>query len=216
MRGFLWFILIVVALLSVPVKIFLLADGVVSVSFGWLFFRYTPKVDKAETKPRKKAAKKPRKAKKTAAKPKRQYSYEDILLYVAAAREVVRRMYAPLRRTLRRIKLTNFELELHIAGADAADCATRFGQANILVYNAITLLESIVTLRIARIGIYPAFDREQDGYHIRAIVRLVPLFLLGAALNIAYILLTQYYQITKHSPKSAKEEQQYGTTTSRQ
>lgn len=87
---------------------------------------------------------------------------------------------------LRRTGLARVSLRLVVKGEDAAATALRFGRANAAVYSATAALDRIFSLRVERIEIIPGFSAEQEEYSCSGEIRLFPLAVLIAALQLGF------------------------------
>ncbi len=96
------------------------------------------------------------------------------------------RLSRPVQRLLRRTGLARVSLRLVVKGEDAAATALRFGRANAAVYSTVAALDRIFSLRVEQIEIIPGFAAEQEEYSCSGEIRLFPLAVFIAALQLGF------------------------------
>lgn len=132
------------------------------------------KAEKSEKTEKSKKAEKSEKTKKT--KP----GLSDIFTLVKLAADSVGK---PLKRILKRTRISRLQLDIICGGEDAAKAALNFGRMNIVVGNALGWIDSFFTLKpVERININVDFEREETEYYAYCEIQLS----LAAALGFLF------------------------------
>ncbi len=197
-------------LLLWPVTIrFSVAGGQAEVSLRYLFLKKQlyprPEREEKPAKPKKKKKKKEpaegEKEKTDRFAALRSLSVSD---WLEIGPELVKKCLRPVRALLRRTTLARFSLSVLVSGGDAQATAVAFGRWQAAVCNAVAVLDRIIRLRAQRIDIAPDFCGEKTQFETSGEVRLCPLAVLIAVLNLAVIALCAYLRIRKISKQKAK------------
>ncbi len=174
------------------------------ISFLGITLFHIPKVKKSSKKPKKKK-KKPEKAdeqdKKDEQKKKPKPSLSDILELVKLGLDSLGK---PLKKILKRTEFSHIGVDVICGGEDAAKAAINYGAANIVLGNALSLIDTFFTLKTPddlHIGV--DFYREKTAAKIYFEVRLTA----AAALAFAFTLLgraIRYYLTHKEARDAVK------------
>ena len=156
-------------------------DTGLSVTLGWLFFRgtlYPKKKDKGKKKTKRGQAKESVR-KEMKPDPFRQLVEErGIAAAVGEVCGLMRAVLSRFGRLLSHVKADPLELELTVAGEDAAATAVEYGGVCALVYPLIGAVWSAVRVGRFRADIRPDFDGGQWSARLRVRLRLRPIFAL--------------------------------------
>lgn len=185
MKIILGIILLLIVLLLIPVVIVFEANPSVSLVIKYFGFKkdLLLKEDDGKVKAKKPEKKKSAKEKKQKKKTASTFSIKDIWgLYL----KLHHRVAPKVRKLLRRTSVGKFHLRMVVVGRDAADTALSYGKANAAVYSIVALLDRIFTLRAERIDIVPGFGAEKGTFHCSGVIKLTPLVVGVAALQIGF------------------------------
>ena len=108
-----------------------------------------------------------------------------------------------VRALLRRTTLARFSLCILVSGGDAEATAVAFGRWQTAVCSTVAALDRIIRLRAEKIDIVPDFCGETTRFEASGEVRLCPLAVLIAVLNLAVIAICAYLKIRKISKQKA-------------
>lgn len=178
-------LVLILALMLVPVVIHFdsAPQLTVTVNYFWIKKKIFPQKEKRIQKPksaRDKAAGKKKQAKK---KPKLPDTPQELFSTLI---KFVKRTGPTVRRMLRRTSLAKFRLRMIVADSDAAKTAMKFGRVNAEVFYIVALIERVVTLKTDQIDILPGFGAEKSEMSYSGEIRLSPLFLLVAGVQLIF------------------------------
>ncbi|MFV0496568.1 MAG: hypothetical protein ACK5L0_00145 [Candidatus Fimivivens sp.] len=176
-------LLLIVLFLMVPVIVHIDSAPKLTITVQYLCFKkgILPKSDKATGK--KKARPRAKKKKKERKKRALSYTLQELL---SLLQTLQRRTSPAVRRLLRRTSLAKFRLRMIVVGEDAAQTAIKFGKTNAQVYNAVAWVKEIIRLKADQIEILPGFGVSRSERSYSGIVRLAPLALLVAGVQIVF------------------------------
>lgn len=185
MKVFGFVLLLIVLLLMVPVIMHIDSAPQLTVSVRYLWFKkgILPKGEKGQGKEKEPAQPKTPKKKKAKAKRELSYTLQELL---DLFQTLQRRTSPAVRRLLRRTSLAKFRLRMIVVGEDAADTAIKFGKVNAQVFTVVALVEAFIRLKADQIEILPGFGASQGEMSYSGVVRLAPLALLVAGVQIAF------------------------------
>lgn len=176
-----------------------------NISFLGITLVQIPAEKKSPKKPKKKKPKKPEKAdeqdKETEQKKKPKPALSDILELVKLGLDSLGK---PLKKILKRTEFSHIGVDVICGGEDAAKAAINYGAANIVLGNALSLIDTFFTLKTPddlHIGV--DFYREKTAAKIYFEVRLTA----AAALAFAFTLLgraVRYYLTHKEARDAVK------------
>lgn len=192
-------LLLILVIMLVPVVIHFdsAPQLTVNVKYFWLKKAILPKEDKHTKKvkvPSDKAAKKKKRPKKKPQLPDSPQELFSLLL------KLLRKTSPAVRRLLRRTSLAKFRLRMIVAGSDAMATAIKFGKVNAQIFYIVGLVERIITLKADQIEILPGFGAERSEATYSGEVRLSPLFLLVAGLQVLFWSLPLLLKMKKSKP----------------
>ena len=127
-------------------------------------------------------------------------------MLLSLAKDALPRCIAPIRKLLHRTTIAAFRLSMVICGRDAAETALRYGQTCTAVYSAIAVLGQVFTLKPERIDLYPGFAVEEGDIDLSAEIRLTPLAVLAAGLNLGVIALGTLLRARKKAPRKERKD----------
>jgi len=152
-------VLLLIWLLLLPVTAYIEYNNNFTVKVKYLFFTFFP------TKPKKtEKTKKPKKSKKSAKKRKKP-SIESITQSYKNAK-------APVKRLIKKTRVTGFRLNFVIGGEDAAAIALNYGLQTALVNGLLAWLKEAVILEIKEVRIKADFTREESERRFKCRVKL--------------------------------------------
>ena len=177
-------LLLLALLLTVPVRLYVNSAPELTITVKYFWFKKGI-LPKGEKRAKKKApdGNKPQKKKKEREQRKLSYTLQEVLDLLQTLH---RRTSPAVRRLLRRTSLAKFRLRMIVAGQDAADTAIRFGKLNAQVFTAVALVKGIIRLKADQIEILPGFGVSQSETSYSGEMRLAPLALLIAGIQVAF------------------------------
>jgi len=91
---------------------------------------------------------------------------------IALIKVIYNSLAHPLKRLIRKIRITELRLNSIVGGGDAAKAALNFGLQNAAVYSAIAWLKSISYVKTERINIEADFMREESEFTLHCRVKI--------------------------------------------
>ncbi|WMJ83076.1 hypothetical protein ACS3UN_00330 [Oscillospiraceae bacterium LTW-04] len=185
MKVFGCILLLIVLFLMVPVIVHIDSAPEITITVKYFWFKkgILPKGEKTAGK--KKASARPKTKKKKKEREKRALSY-TLQELLDLLQTLQRRTSPAVRRLLRRTSLAKFRLCMIVVGEDAAETAIKFGKVNAQVFTAVALVKETIRLKADQIEILPGFGASQSEISYSGVVRLAPLALLVAGVQIAF------------------------------
>ncbi len=173
--------LLIFLLLLLPVRLYVNSEPELTVVVKYLWFKkgILPKGEK----PAQKAPEKKKSTKKIKEKRALSYTLQELLELM---RILLRRTTPPVRRLLRRTSLAKLRLRMIVAGEDAAKTAIKFGKVNAQVFSAVALIKQVIRLNAEEIEILPGFGVAKGETSYSGELRLIPLAMLAAGVQIAF------------------------------
>ena len=191
---------VIFILLMLPVTVELGVDKEVALSVRYLFFKLS--ILPAKGKEQKKKAKKI----KEAALPKKR-TIEELRSALDWGNLRFNRLFGAVKKFVRRTTVADLRLSITVSGRDAAAIAMAYGRTNAVVYSAIAVLDRMVKLRVGQIDIIPGFDGREAGAAVSCKVKILPLAMIAAALNIGLWLLVSIVK-GRSKPKNRPERKE--------
>ncbi len=178
-----WYVLLIVAaavalLLSCPVTVFAEYSEKLSLSVGYLFFRYSivPKKQKKK-KVKEKKAQAPKE--NSIQKLYRERGLSGFLTFLKKAAEIAS---GAAREIFSHTVFSLFQLSIRVCGEDAAEAALNYGRVCCVVSSGVGLLLGTAKCRDCRTDILPDFTSQESSVSFRAKARVAAFFLLKTAL----------------------------------
>lgn len=117
------------------------------------------------------------------------------------------KIYLPMgkkyfKKIIKKIKVTDVEIDITVSDSDAYDCALNYGKMNILVYNILGALSKLFFVKLKRINISCDFDKGKSEYYFSAKIKMR----LGSILVIAVSIFINYIYTTYKFKKRIKAE----------
>jgi len=78
----------------------------------------------------------------------------------------------PVKKLIRKIKITEFYIDSIVGGSDAAKAAINFGLQNAAVYAAIAWLKTVSNVKVEKINIQPDFMREDSEFTLHCKIKI--------------------------------------------
>lgn len=127
--------------------------------------------------------------------------WEKIKPYIPIGKKVVKKL-------VKSIRISNLFLNLAIANEDAYECAMSFGKTNIAVYNSLSVLKLLFTVKVKKINITSKFNSPDTDYEFMCKVKTRP----STIIAIAFCALVSYLMINfkkkRLDNKSEKENKE--------
>jgi len=108
----------------------------------------------------------------------------------------------PLKRLIKKIKITELYIDSIAGGGDAAKAALNYGVQNAAVYSAVAWLESVSTVNIERINIQADFMREDSVFLLHFKVKIK----IGTVILCALIFFIKFIRIKARKTESRTSE----------
>lgn len=179
-------LLLILLLLSIPLKADIVYNGSWTVKIKYLFlsFQIAPqkeKSEKAKVKKEKKKSKKQQKPKTTAEekqkKSKLSFVKEKGLFGILhLLKDIVALINASSRGFLRHLQIYRLDLDVAAGGGDAAEAAMNYGYACSAIYPAVSFVESHLKRCKYRLNITADFDSEKTNAAAHVILGIRPMF----------------------------------------
>lgn len=196
------FLLLILAVLLMPINLYMAYDKEFTVRIRYAFISYTiyPQKEKKEKEqPARKEKPKKRSVRKTQKKDGKEkekihpfasvadmFKEDGVGATLSYIMELVKLAGSEIKRVLRILVVDRLELELHIASEDAADTAVDYGKACGIVYPAQAVLETVFRIQKRHIQIYPDFTAQKGKALIFLKLHVLPLRISGAVVGIIY------------------------------
>ncbi len=138
----------------------------------------------------------------------RKRTLEDRLFKIGDKIDFIKQLYGigkkPVFKVLHGISLTGLFIDFDIADNDAYDCAIKFGNMNALVFNALSALSCLFSVKKKSINIHCVYDEKPQKYDAAFCLKLRPTTVLSAAicLGIKYLI----YFVIKPYMKAKKRK----------
>ncbi len=202
----LWILLGIVLLLCVPIVFEVQHHQDTKVWIKVLGFR--KQLVPAPTKPKKKpkeqpkpsAEKKPEQEKKTGLGLKEIWK---------TLQEVLPKLWRWVKWLVRSIRFYQIDIGVLVARGDAAATAIAVGQVEAYLHGILGTLGNFFDIRLRAISVQPDFIGEEDQYYLYFKVRIIPLIVLIAAVNILISAIGPVIRLMtgdKKKPKTTKEK----------
>ena len=168
----------IVVILALPITVSVGFDKEMSLSVRYLFLKMKilPEEQKAE--------KKKQPAKKKEKPPPKKLKLESLTSALDWTALRFDRLFKIVKKLLRRTTVAKLNLLVTVSGEDAADTAIKYGKTNALVYTAISMLDSMITLKADKVDIIPGFDGREAQIIFSFKIKIIPLAVITAGLNI--------------------------------
>lgn len=186
--------------LCIPIRLQIDYNEEVTVLVRYLFFRFQvlpPKEEKTHKKKKYKKLKKEELEKKNSLQELlKEKGIGGFLSFLGRMAQIA---IGAGRRLFSHIVLRKYELELSVAGSDAADTALRFGKMNAAVYNASSVLLHTMKHKDKKVSIcvFPNFFSEDSGVEFHGVVSVQGVWLLTAAMRAVVQFLKYQFQQQK-------------------
>jgi hypothetical protein len=180
-------VLLIAVFLSLPLVFVIDYEKEAEIKMRLLFFNLFEEKEPKKQKRRKRAKKKLVKYKKakiahvqrsssdiTPAVPKKEKSItKDIPdLDIKMLKMLIGSMSHPIKRLIKKIKITELYIDSVVGGEDAAKAALSFGVQNAAIYSAVAWLDSISNVKTERINIQADFLREDSEFAMHCKVKI--------------------------------------------
>lgn len=200
---FLWILLGIVLLLCIPVVLELryYEEPMLWVKVLWFRRQLLPAPPKPpkqkEEQPEPPAPKKPKQDKDAS------LSFKQIW---QAAKELMPKLWRWVRWLVGKITFYDLDVGILVARGDAASTAIALGQAQAYLHGVLGLLKNFFDIRPRTLSVQPDFMGETDQYYLYFKVRIIPLILLIAAVNILIAAFGPVMQLIKGDKHTTKEK----------
>jgi hypothetical protein len=108
----------------------------------------------------------------------------------------------PFKQLIRKIKISELNIESIVGGSDAAMAALNFGLQNGAIYSALAWLDSIANLKVERVHIQPDFMREDSVFKLHCKVKIK----IGTVIACALAFMVKYAKYKEYNGKPPKKE----------
>lgn len=122
--------------------------------------------------------------------------FDEYKEYIPIGKKAVRKM-------IKAIHITDFDLYIAVADEDAYECAMKYGRVNIAVYNALGLVKRFLTFKIKKIRIESKFNSNETEYSLKCKIKTRPSTILAIAVCILFNYL--YTNHVKQKQSKCKE-----------
>ncbi|MCL2018973.1 MAG: hypothetical protein FWG70_04360 [Oscillospiraceae bacterium] len=113
---------------------------------------------------------------KTTLKPKKKKKFETDIpdLDINLIKILIGGLAHPIKKLIKKIKITELYIESIVGGSDAAQAALNFGTQNAAIYSALAWLKTVSSVKVGQINIRPDFMREDSvfNFHCKVKIRL--------------------------------------------
>ncbi len=163
-------IAVLVVILMIPVYVGIEYKGELTVRISYLFVKIKVFPLKEKNKGKNKAKKKKEATegdKKEKGKKKKQ-SVMDILKIIT---DIIRSIEGKLKKV---IIISDIKVFMEVVGDDACDTALSYGKASAGINTALAILKNLITVKRARVSVFPNFTGEENKTYVLVKFRVIP------------------------------------------
>ncbi len=163
-------IAVLVVILMIPVYVGIEYKGELTVRISYLFVKIKVFPLKEKNKGKNKAKKKKEATegdKKEKGKKKKQ-SVMDILKIIT---DIIRSIEGKLKKV---IIISDIKVFMEVVGDDACDTALSYGKASAGINTALAILKNLITVKRARVSVFPNFAGEENKTYVLVKFRIIP------------------------------------------
>ncbi|MCL2696539.1 MAG: hypothetical protein FWE74_00495 [Oscillospiraceae bacterium] len=174
-------VLLITVFLSLPIVFVIDYEKEAEIKMRLLFFNLFKEKEPKKLKKRKIKHRKPKKstappqaARQTNLAPKKEKSVVKNIpdLDISMLKMLVGSMAHPIKRLIKKIKVTELNIDSVVGGSDAAKAAINYGLQNAAVYSGVVWLDSITNVKVERINIQADFCREESEFALHCKVKI--------------------------------------------
>ncbi len=169
---------IILALLFVPLKLFISFDEDLKANITYFGFKI--KTDK----PLKKSSSSEKNSNNQENILKKLYSENSFKEFLNIIFSFLKTVFNQLKFIIKHIRIYNFDLKIWVATEDAAKTAIEYGVVSTAVYNFLQFVSGIANLKLKKVDIYSDFESKKSKVIFSSSVKISPIFLIISAIII--------------------------------
>lgn len=196
---FLWILLGIVLLLCIPVVLELKyhEDLMVWVKVLWFRKQLLP----APVKPKKQKKEQPKPPAEKKPKEEKDLSFDFKEIW-KMAQELLPKLWRWVKWLVGKIKFYDLDIGILVARGDAATTAIALGQVQAYLHGVLGLLRNFFDIRPRTLLVQPDFTGDTDQHYVYFKVRIIPIIVLIAAVNILIAAFGPVMQLIKGDKKT--------------
>lgn len=195
----LWILLGIVLLLCIPVvlEIKYYEDLMVWVKVLWFRKQLVP----APPKPKKEKEEQPKPPTEKKPKEEKEPSLDFKELW-QVAKELLPKLWRWVKWLVGKIKFYDLDVGVLVAREDAAATAIALGEVQAYLHGGVSLLRNFFDIRPRNLSVQPDFTGESDQYYLYVKVRIIPMIVLIAAVNLVIVSIKPILRLLKGDSKN--------------